>query len=367
MAHPRVNDRLFDDPIFRVPGFENPLDWAREDNGVSRLVTQLETSPGMSRPRPVEMSQSAIIVAVHGGCEDNGNISSKATYGVYFAEDSPYNQCGFLPEIERHTCSAAQLYATKRALEIAEDVVAKEMNVEHLIIKTHSIYVAEGLSKHVWEWERNGYQTSRGNPVANRLMIEKLQDMMKESEREKGFKVSFWHVGKQHNKEAILLANKLEAFTKPEREARESGLPQNTSDRKLHYNSKWARLDPLAQQLCRRIGIVLWHHSTNIKSVLRRLVITGEDRPQNFERLFGPKWKNLVIDDWAQIRSEIIIQPELKSSMDEGAPVIRPRLPTAIERKMITLTALFNRDGTLENLFRVGHLCKCDSTAFSPR
>ena len=60
-------------------------------------------------------------------------------------------------------------------------------------------------------WEENGFLNAKGKPVVNRVGVEKLQDSMRERERE-GCRVRFWLVGKKENREAVALAD--EAFDK---------------------------------------------------------------------------------------------------------------------------------------------------------
>lgn len=82
--------------------------------------------------------------------------------------------------IERQTSQSAPLYAAKRAIEIVEHSLAHQ-DIKTLVIKTHSQYLVDGLSKHVFRWEENDYANADGETVANRSLFEKLHDMASDS------------------------------------------------------------------------------------------------------------------------------------------------------------------------------------------
>jgi hypothetical protein len=107
----------------------------------------------------------------------------------------------------------------------------------------------------------------------------------------------------------------------------------------FHYWSKIAPTDPSARTICRRLHISLRKQSldsfSGFTAPLRRLVITGEDRAPNFERLFGPEWKAAIAEEWQSIRVDLLLPAREQSTMyaqlDAGAPFRRPRFPTSDE------------------------------------
>lgn len=96
------------------------------------------------------------------------------------------------------------------------------------------------------------------------------------------------------------------------------------------------------------------HQMIQVMYAVRRLVVTGEDREENFELLFGPHWRegradlniNLL---WLKARLEVLCCPKPKFMThiigerdDETAPRWTPRGPSPDEEKMIR--ALLSED-----------------------
>lgn len=104
-----------------------------------------------------------------------------------------------------------------------------------------------------------------------------------------------------------------------------------------HWFTAYA--SPEARHLCLRLNITLRKLTrstfTGFTAVLRRLVITGEDRPVNFERIFGPNWAPAISDEWKTIRADVLHPKKDKEVMyamlDAGTPFYRPRPPTKAE------------------------------------
>ncbi|OWO98648.1 NADH-ubiquinone oxidoreductase 78 kDa subunit, mitochondrial precursor [Marssonina coronariae] len=273
-----------------------------------------------------------IVLSVHGACREEGTPNSKGYYGVHFGERSSHNEFNKLPRFEKQSRQAAPLYAIKRAIEIVED---EQWTFKTLVIKTHLKYVVDSLSQDVWLWEENNYQNTEGFEVVNRFLIEKIHHMILEAHKERCLRIKLWFVSVGDNKDAILLANK--ALDK-RLSIVESEPPDTPLERAVHYYMYEAPRDPDALELCLRVGIGLkrgYSRSfTGVNVPIRRLVVTGEDRPRNFERLFGPDWKAAVDAEWRIIRREIL-KPEqdvVGAMLDRGAPYYRPRLPTEEEK-----------------------------------
>ena len=134
-----------------------------------------------------------IIIFIHGACRGNGTEVAKGAYGVHFCQGSQYNQCGLVPANERQGSNAAVVYAAIKALEIIEDVVGWDL-VDNVILWTHSAYLSRGLTEYAFLWEKNGYKDWNGDDVQNRLLLEKLNHMIKQASVEKRFETLFWPV-----------------------------------------------------------------------------------------------------------------------------------------------------------------------------
>ena len=160
-----------------------------------------DTNPSNSR-------SDTIIVSIHGASKRNGQAGAKAAYSLFFGEASKFNTANYLPKAISHKSQSAQLYACQRAIEVIEDVVIQNhnANVKTVIIKTDSSYLVKCLSKFVFDWEQNGYLNVHGNPLINRIAIEKIHSLLVESVREDRARYQFWLVDIADNSDAITLA-----------------------------------------------------------------------------------------------------------------------------------------------------------------
>ena len=107
----------------------------------------------------------------------------------------------------------------------------------------------------------------------------------------------------------------------------------------LSYWTEIAHTTAAAHNLCNRLGIQLRKGTpgiyTSITPPIRRLVITGEDRPKNFALLFGPSWVVDILEEWKRIRADVLDTGRNKTIVDQmldmGTPWYRPRAATASE------------------------------------
>lgn len=99
---------------------------------------------------------------------------------------------------------------------------------------------------------------------------------------------------------------------------------------------------PDARELSRRLKFKFYERSfatkasddvlIGILAVVRRLVVTGEDRKQNFAYLFGPKWLALS-NLWRGSRLDLLRKARMMAGgvftrvHDANAPFFRPRRP----------------------------------------
>jgi hypothetical protein len=77
-----------------------------------------------------------------------------------------------------------------------------------------------------------------------------------------------------------------------------------------------------------------------VTATIRRLVITGEDRKPNFERLFGADWIELL-RVWTDTRLEVlretrgVLAKPLNQYYDADTSFYRPRKPDVLEAEKI--------------------------------
>ncbi|KAE9372006.1 hypothetical protein N431DRAFT_456764 [Stipitochalara longipes BDJ] len=327
----------------------NPL------TGISNLINPTPILRGWAFR---EIFSCRIVVSIHGACKGNGTSSARAAYGAFFGEDSPYNECGLLPETERQGSNAAVVYAAKRALEIVEDRVTQDIRkpaIKEVIIKTHSSYLFLSMVEDVLNWERNGYIDSAGKRVGNRFLIGKLHHLIGEAQRGKRFRTRFWLVEAEHNEEGVPLAEK--AFKRAQEfdEEDDDDEDEVTDDEPpfglcLGFWIAIAPGDRDARILAQRLRFKLHDRETGLNedadaaievaAVIRRLVITGEDREQNLECLFGPEWAELE-PVWAEIRLEVLqetrgVPPKMFNQIyDADAPFNRPRKANVLEEQKL--------------------------------
>lgn len=100
---------------------------------------------------------------------------------------------------------------------------------------------------------------------------------------------------------------------------------------------------------------------TKMASAIYRLVVTGEDRPRNFQRLFGPHWEVAVTSGWEAIRLQVLTKPVpepatysyggVRSPMDKHAPIYQPRPANEEERRKILRYEPLREDGVFQVSF----------------
>ena len=163
--------------------------------------------------RGYKLHLDQIIVGIDGACRNNGLHNASASIGVVFGPESLYNISERVHE-GPFTSQRAELTSALRALEqvgsfcLYESVSREDVHrINSVVIKSDSAYVVNGLTKWVWKWERNGYQTTQRTPVVNADLFQALVEKIYEL-KEMGMEMYFWKVSREFNKEADELANR---------------------------------------------------------------------------------------------------------------------------------------------------------------
>lgn len=149
-----------------------------------------------------------IVIAVDGACMGNGLPGARAAAGVFFGKGSTYNTSTILTE-PKATNQIAELTAGILGLEQAMEIQRQGLGEEKLyqvLIKSDSQYLVNGMTKWVFKWETNGYQTSKGTPVVNSALFKQLGKLIDQLNK-LGIEVLFWHVPRRYNEQADELAN----------------------------------------------------------------------------------------------------------------------------------------------------------------
>lgn len=171
------------------------------------------------------MHPDSIIVAVDGGCKNNGLSNPHGSFGIFFGPGAAQNNNGSLStSIQVHTSQIAELVAAELALDqvlglVKYGIFNNEMHgtleggsniLRMVVIKTDSEHLYRGMTERVFKWEQNGWRTASDSVVVHRPFFEKLQRQVAEFDG-LGVKVLFWQVPRAENREADALANEAAA------------------------------------------------------------------------------------------------------------------------------------------------------------
>lgn len=159
-----------------------------------------------------------VIIAVDGACKRKRTPHAKAGYGVFFHRDNhSWNESVMLPDSVK-TNQQAELHAALGGLQSARrlrllntDLCGKwrrpgpMRELSRVVIKTNSAYLVKAMTKRVLKLRRNDYTNSKGLPVTNAALFSQLEAEV-EALHKLDVGVKFWHVGREENQEAKLLA-----------------------------------------------------------------------------------------------------------------------------------------------------------------
>ncbi|PVH80972.1 hypothetical protein DL98DRAFT_515100 [Cadophora sp. DSE1049] len=161
---------------------------------------------GYSGLRRLEEDPDSIIVAVHGTCRHVRNIA-RAGFGVFvsgFTEQ--LNRSGLIPHLSEQTTDFAELYAALEVVKVIHTLAFAGQNISHLVIKTNSEYLVNGMADLVWIWAGREYNNKNGQPIPNGGPFKYLHQEVSFLEREYGMRVSFCQVEREFNQAAVHLA-----------------------------------------------------------------------------------------------------------------------------------------------------------------
>ncbi|KAI0449208.1 ribonuclease H-like protein [Xylaria acuta] len=163
----------------------------------------------------------SLVVAVDGACPGNGSDrATKSAFGVFFGSDAPENLAFRVPDTPGylHTSQRAELSAAIAAIKASKRYIynggqwdcedcPKPCAVRHLVMKSDSAYLVNGMTAHVEKWRENGWRTAKGTEVKNRDLWTKLYDLVYLLYAETEVAIDFWHVLRDQNQDADRLAN----------------------------------------------------------------------------------------------------------------------------------------------------------------
>ncbi|KAF0757249.1 ribonuclease H1-like isoform X1 [Aphis craccivora] len=123
-----------------------------------------------------------VVVYVDGACRNNGTRWARAGAGVWFKNNHELNLSSKVPGIP--TNNNAEIFAAVLAIKIL--LKNNEYRAE---IITDSKFLYNCMTRDIFKWKNNGWMTNKGSIVANKYMLQKLdnhQNVMQE--------VTFTHI-----------------------------------------------------------------------------------------------------------------------------------------------------------------------------
>ncbi|KAJ4367328.1 hypothetical protein N0V83_006909 [Neocucurbitaria cava] len=147
-----------------------------------------------------------IVVHIDGACRNNGTSTARASYGVYFGPNSPYNSYGRLPQTLPQTSTRAEIEALVQALEIICGIIARDFELLQIKIVTDSSFLVNAMSRWMEGWIENDGVGSSGRPVAHFGILKQLYEKLNHIKLSR--EVQFWHIPRERNREADALANR---------------------------------------------------------------------------------------------------------------------------------------------------------------
>ena len=117
---------------------------------------------------PSAAPASSQLIATDGGAIANGKAACRASFAVVFGKDDPRNVSGRI--LQDPSNQKGELTAIAKAI----DLVAQDDAVprQHYTILTDSDYSIKCITTWARNWVRNEWQTSKGEPVKHRELIE---------------------------------------------------------------------------------------------------------------------------------------------------------------------------------------------------
>lgn len=144
----------------------------------------------------------SLVIAVDGTCPGNGGSSAaRSSGGIWFRDgmgtnsprsDYRQNFAFSIPDHpdHSHTSQIAELHAAVGALLKARLYVneggqfpcaencATPCKVKHIVLKTDSAYLVQGITRYINKWRQNGWKTATNKEVKNRDLWEWLEALI---------------------------------------------------------------------------------------------------------------------------------------------------------------------------------------------
>lgn len=160
--------------------------------------------------------ETTMVIHIDGACRGNGTPDARAAYGIYFGPNSPYNTSGLVPAHMPQTSTRAEIEALAHALPVLQSICSFDHRLRDIKIATDSEFLVNAMSQWMERWIASNGIGTNGKRVAHFERLKELHQALDEMESgdgryrqivRYGKMVSFWHVGRERNREADALAN----------------------------------------------------------------------------------------------------------------------------------------------------------------
>ena len=191
------------------PGFYNKYvnDGSPPPRKKSKSAILLDKLPesgvtSVTNSRGLKIDEAGYVhVYTDGACSNNGQAGARAGYGIWWAKDHELNRSELAV---RNTNNAAEIQAVTEAIKLA-----KSHDMKKLKIHTDSNFLIDCVTKWMKNWKKNGWMTTKNEPVKNRAELEALDEAIRQSPP---LQIKYQHVsghsGILGNEEADALARK---------------------------------------------------------------------------------------------------------------------------------------------------------------
>lgn len=137
-------------------------------------------------------------VYTDGSCEFNGQARARAGYGVWWADGHALNRG---EAASRPTNNVGEIEAATEAI-----VLARSAGIKKLKLHTDSMFVINCVTQWMDGWKKNGWITSKKEPVKNKMELEHLDAALSDKSLQIEWVHVRGHVGIKGNEEADRLA-----------------------------------------------------------------------------------------------------------------------------------------------------------------
>ena len=113
--------------------------------------------------RRLENDPDSVILAIHGATR-SGPGGLRSGYGVFVSGFAEGMNCrGLSPNCSAQTADFAEILGALEAMKIVHTLTFSNQSISHVVIKTTSEYLVNGMAELVWIWAGREYNNCRGN------------------------------------------------------------------------------------------------------------------------------------------------------------------------------------------------------------